>query len=131
MLSEAGAISFILANPSQMASIKGSIPTFQKKRFGKQVFTLDYTIQELSKIEVLNYILRTLETADKNHCPVIMRSSLPQMIFLKFLMEAFSYKDQDSQERILLKLQQILNVFAKKALVFTMNAILIFQKCLM
>lgn len=120
MVSEAGMISCIMSHPSQLSSIKGSLSASHPKRFKKNVHVLDYTIKELSKPEILDYIINTLEDAKQNHFPVIMRTSLFQVIKLKFIIEALQSRKGTSreQEEVILKLQKILNIFHDSGVTF-------------
>lgn len=116
MLSEAGLICLVMSHPSQFSSIKGSLTEFQPKRFKKSIHVLDYSIQDLSKSEILDYIIKTLDEAKDNRCPIIMKTTLPQIIYLKLIIEALNVRNGVSEEKKkgILKLQKILNIFYEK-----------------
>ena len=88
LIAEAGLAPCILCHHSQFVSAKGSFLAFQSKRFGKDLYILDFSIQDLSDIKKLDLIYQRLKEAQKRKCPVVMKSSFPPILQLKFYLES-------------------------------------------
>lgn len=113
MLSEAGMLVLVMSNSSQLSSTKGTLSALQPKRFKKPVHVIDYSLQDLSKPEILDFIIKTLEDAKENRYPIVMRTTFPQIIASKFIIEALNVEKgvSEQQKKMILKLQKILNIF--------------------
>lgn len=120
-------IPMIVSHHSQFAFAKSMIQTLQKKRFGKDLISIDFRIADLNKPEILKNILAKLRTAQTRKCPVIMKNALLQTLELKELLDlenslTANPRDLDLiQERSIL-LKQI-NALIKK------NGLTILDEC--
>jgi hypothetical protein len=120
VMSEEGLISCIMCHHSQLASVKGNLALFQSKRFNKDIFVLDYTIQDLSKPEVLDLILKRINEADRKRYGIVMKTSFPQVLELKLIMESMRLSritEEESlaqQQKLVEQLSQILHVLTEK-----------------
>lgn len=88
MISEEGSLSCVMCHHSQLASVKGNLSSFQAQRFNKDLFILDYSIQDLSKPEILDFIIKQMNRAKHKRCALLMKTSFPQVLQLKFILEA-------------------------------------------
>jgi hypothetical protein len=120
VVSEAGLMSYIMCHHSQLASVKGNLALFQSKRFEKDIYVLDYSMQDLSKTENLDLILKRMKEADRKHCGIVMKTSFPQVLELKFVTESLrltqieDVQAKENQKKLLKKLSDILNLFTAK-----------------
>ena len=91
--SEAGLLACVLSHHSQMTSVTGTLSDFQSKRFHKDIYVIDYGIQDLSKQKVLDLIVKRLNEADRKHCAIVMKTTFPQILELKFIIEVMRLKE--------------------------------------
>jgi len=98
VLSEAGYLSYMMCHHSQFTSVKGNTAHFQK-RFSKDVYVLDYSIQDLSNPEILDLILKRLNEAKRKRCAVISKTSFPQVLEAKLIVEVLRLADTKPENR--------------------------------
>ena len=73
----------ILSHHSQMVSLKGFLDSQHRQRFLKKTTVFDYTVKELSDVNVLNTIYKDLQEAFADQRPVLMKTSFPGFVSLK------------------------------------------------
>jgi len=78
----------VLCHPSQYASVRGNLRNFQKNRYGKDLYALEYTMQDLDDEAVLDEIIQKITDAEKGQNAIITTSSMPQIIELKYILES-------------------------------------------
>jgi hypothetical protein len=124
LASEMGNVSFVLCHPSQLTSAKGSFAAFQKKRFGKDVVAVDLSLRELSSPPHVKALLRKLNDAENKRLPILMKTSFPQMVQLKQILEIKRYhamQDGALKTEMFAHIQslgEILSLFRKKGVSF-------------
>ncbi len=118
--SDQGLFCCVLSHHSQMASVTGNLAEFQSKRFAKDIYVLDYSIQDLSDVKVLDLILKRLKEADRKHCAIVMKTTLPQIIELKFIIELLNlsqmtyHTEKLKRKEVIDNLRQINRLFRQK-----------------
>ncbi|MBN9376955.1 MAG: hypothetical protein BGO14_02155 [Chlamydiales bacterium 38-26] len=80
---EGHVLACILSHHSQMVSLKGFLDAQHRQRFLKKTTVFDYTVKELSDVNVLNTIYKDLQEAFADQRPVLMKTSFPGFISLK------------------------------------------------
>ena len=104
-----------LCHHSQYATVLGNLKEFQKSRYNKEIVKIDFTREELSKKETLDYILNQLNVALAKKSPIIMKTSMLQILELELLSlgdDLTKTVDQNHTKELwgnLEKLAQILN----------------------
>ncbi len=118
----------VLCHHSQFASVVGNLTEFQSKRFGKEIFVIDHTIEELSNEKILKQILAKLQEAKRKKCPVVMKTTFSQILEVKFVLESVRllqikdfWKKNDPKNR--LEILREINLFFKK------ECIAIYDEC--
>lgn len=87
ILTDMGFLCLFLCHHSQVASVKGNLRTFQMERHGKDIYELDYSIEELGELKNLENVLKTFKNALLKKRAVIMRTSILQLIVLRYLLD--------------------------------------------
>ena len=87
IIAQEGKMSFVLCHHSQYAGVGGNLHNFQESRYHKDVYSLDYSLRDLGSIEVLREVQRKLQEADDKKCAVLMKSSMPQVLELKYVLD--------------------------------------------
>lgn len=121
--SEAGFISCIFSHYSQLASMKGNLQSYQKTRFNKDLLHLPYQLKDLGEVKTLEIIKNRLQEAKRKRCGIIMKSTFPPIVQLKFILECFRLKGIDSAAKLdhlkyLEQLAEILTLFEKDIVSF-------------
>lgn len=128
LIASSGTLACVMCHHSQLASVKGNLTAFQKNRFDKDLFIIDYSIQDLGKEEVLDVIIRRLNEATRKGVGLVMKTSLSDFIELKFLLESdrlSKIKVKSEKE----KQQRLVDKLAKINQMFSSNAVGIYDEC--
>jgi hypothetical protein len=96
IIAEAGKLVCVLSHPSHLAMARTNMALFYFQRFGKNVYFLDYTLQDLSNDKQLDRILERLKKAHRTRSPIIMKNSLPQIIELRLIRVMLDLSNQQS-----------------------------------
>ena len=88
LISQSGQLPIVLCHHSQYASVSGNLPNFQESRYEKGVYAIDYKISQLGDPLIVDEMVGKVREADKKGCSLLMKSSMPQVIELKFVMSA-------------------------------------------
>lgn len=87
----------VICHHSQSASMSGNLLAFQNHRFGKDIMPMKWTARELSDPKRVQDFIDRVQLAKKNRYPVLINSSLPQLLRNKYLAEVI--KDQEQNGR--------------------------------
>ena len=87
LISKQRKLPLVLCHPSQYTAVCGSLANHQKQRYGKDLYTLEYTLDDLADLTKLDEIWQTLQDATTHQCAIIMKNHIPQLIELKLIME--------------------------------------------
>ena len=88
IISGSGQLPIVLCHHSQYTSVSGNLHNFQESRYGKDVYAIDYEMRQLSDPAIVQEMIAKIQEADQRGCALLMKSSMPQVIELKFVMEA-------------------------------------------
>ena len=87
IISQSGQLPVVLCHHSQYASVSGNLHNFQESRYDRDVYAIDYDIKQLGDPAIVQEVLAKILEADRKGCSLLMKSSMPQVIELKFIME--------------------------------------------
>ena len=114
VISQSGQLPVVLCHHSQYASVSGNLHNFQESRYDRDVYAIDYDIKQLGEPEMVQEMIAKIQEADRKGCSLLMKSSMPQVIELKFVMEALRLTEIRNQkqeyERRLVEVQAELRV---------------------
>ncbi len=122
LISSSGSLACVMCHHSQMASVKGNLATFQKNRFDKDLFILDYSIQDLGNEKIVDTIIDRIKEAKKKGIALVMKTSLSDIIELKFYLESsrlaniHTDTEKQNQRRLVNKLAEINQIFTSSGL---------------
>lgn len=93
-------LSVLVCHPFQIASAKNSIKFFQHHRYGKNLIFLNFSPQELGKIEVLNHIEKTFKEALESKDQFLIDSSTLRFLQLQWLSYLKLYAKNENEVSI-------------------------------
>ena len=82
-----------LCDHSQFSSVIGNLTTFQDSRFQQEVIRIDYSRDELASKELLEHLLHTLQSAQKEKNCLFMKTSMLQMLQLELISVTIEFKE--------------------------------------
>ena len=115
LISQTGQLPLVLCHHSQYASVSGNLHNFQESRYDKDVYAIDYDIKQLGDPEIVQEIIAKINEADRRGCALLMKSSMPQVIELKFVMEALRLTEIRGQRQEYARRVAVLEVEARGA----------------
>ena len=126
LASEAGLIFCVFSHIAlRLSSMRGNLKSYQKTRYNKDLFILPYQIKKdySHDLKTLKLIKTRLMEAKRKRCGIIMKSTFPQIVQLKFILECFRLKGVSPDDRkgylqCLKSLAEILILFEKDIVSF-------------
>lgn len=122
IVSESGQLAWVLSHHSQLPSVKGNLASLQSKRFNKDIYVLDYSLEELSQERILDLVLKRIKEAERKKCAIVSKSSFPQVLESKWILESLREVgpkcDSSALDHTIKTLQEINQILSKNGVAF-------------
>lgn len=96
--SELGFLSVLVCHPSQMATARGNLKSFQLQRYGKNLIPVNYQPHQFKNLSVLSHLEKTFKETLQNKNQLIVDSSTVRFLQLEFLSQLKGYTQEEDQD---------------------------------
>lgn len=129
LIASSGSLACVMCHHSQLASVKGNLSYFQRSRFDKDLFVIDYSMEQLKDIKILDLIIKQLNKAKKKGIALVMKTSFSDLIELKFILELQRLSDSDHSADARNLHQQTVAKLGEIHQILSSSALAIYDEC--